>query len=495
VRWVNQRAGLNADLVNAAFNAASGDFVGLAQPGVCFEPDMVQRMLLAAADGVDLVYADDLTDVGNDLLEADLRARPAFSWDFFMCRPDLGPIVVIRRKIALPLLRDIDPEAAALDLTLKVVEGQGSVAQIPAVLCRNKGGIEASPLAAPTDSVLATLARHIDRVLPGSIVRSSVRKGEFEVDFPDDHGTVLAIIPTKNRVDLLKACIESIKATTLPCEVVICVVDHESDDPATCAYLRDLSSEVVVLPYTGSFNYARINNFAVRSWREQHGVLPRYLLFANNDIEAIGGGWLERLRSVAGRADVGAVGVTLLYPNDSIQHAGVIVGMHGAADHAHKFTPAWAATGDRTPGYLSSLVSTRNYSAVTAACLMLRSEVFELVGGFDESFAVAFNDTDLCLRVGARGLHVLSDGRILMRHHESATRSLNQQLTHPEDDNRLKSQWTTALYQGADPFYSPLLSYGGKDHRVCRFSSGSVQSRVRPGLALPARSDKPSSLK
>jgi GT2 family glycosyltransferase len=213
------------------------------------------------------------------------------------------------------------------------------------------------------------------------------------------------------------------------------------------------------MPYRGAFNFARMNNAAVR----RHADGAGYLLFLNNDVEAVAPGWLGRLRSLAGREEVGAAAPLLLYGNDRVQHGGVLVGFSGAADHAMKLVDAFAPDGARNPGYNCNLISVRDYSAVTAACMMLRREVFTRFGGFDERFAVGFNDTDLCLRLRGAGLKILYDGHTALYHHESATRIGNNELAHPNDDALLRTRWARYFRDG-DPFYSPLLTDGGTDH-------------------------------
>jgi GT2 family glycosyltransferase len=234
------------------------------------------------------------------------------------------------------------------------------------------------------------------------------------------------------------------------------------------------------------FNYAKMNNDAVRAYKLSRGHLPPYVAFLNNDIEAIEGGWLEHMRGLARRDDVGVVGATLLYTNNTIQHSGVVIGLNGVADHAHKFISFRSGDGDRLTGYLESLVSTRDYSAVTAACIMSRSSVFSEVDGFDERLAVGFNDTDYCLRVGAHGYKILNDAHAVLYHHESATRIKTKHLLHPEDGDFFIKRWQEMIDEG-DPFYSPLFLIRGPDHQVDRYTSPSGKPRIRPGLRRESR--------
>jgi hypothetical protein len=197
----------------------------------------------------------------------------------------------------------------------------------------------------------------------------------------------------------------------------------------------------------------------------------------NNDIEAVEKGWLQRMRSLAARPEVGIAGTALMYSDKRIQHAGVIVGINGLADHALRFEPVWQQDGSRTLGYNASLTAVRDFSAVTAACMMMRRSVFDQVAGFNEAYVVGFNDTDLCLRVGRAGYKILYDGRTLLFHHESVTRIAKAQLKHPKDDEKLRGDWAHLLRNG-DPFYSPLLELYGTDHKLRLEGCGPVAPRV-----------------
>ncbi len=166
-----------------------------------------------------------------------------------------------------------------------------------------------------------------------------------------------------------------------------------------------------------------MNNVAARA----HGAACEFLLFLNNDIEIVSAGWLGRLASLAARPDVGAVGPMLTYGDGLVQHGGVILGFNGAAEHVLKMAASRYGEA-RNPGYNATLTATRDFSAVTAACLMTRRAVFEEVGGFDERLDIGFNDTDLCLRIRERGYKVLYDGDLIVKHHESATRNTAAQL-------------------------------------------------------------------
>jgi len=216
------------------------------------------------------------------------------------------------------------------------------------------------------------------------------------------------------------------------------------------------------MPYEGTFNFSRMNNLAATL----HGRGCEFVLFMNNDVEAIEPGWLDRMASLAARPDIGAVGPALLFSDRRIQHAGVVIGFSDAAEHVGKFVPFEDEVGARSLGANCTLSSVRDYSAVTAACLMMRRSVFEEVGGFREDFAVAFNDTDLCLRVRVSGYRALYDGHTHLYHHESATRAKTNDLVHPQDTQLFQETWSH-LMKGADPFYNPSLSLTVQDHVLC----------------------------
>lgn len=455
-----------ARAVNEGLRAAAGELVAFLDHDDALEPDAVYHLArTAAATQAGLIYSDEvLTGPGLDQV-LQHRARPAWSHDYYLSHPYFVHLVAVRRTLALAI--DGYDEAmtisADVDFVLRAVERAGTVAHVPRVLYRWRTHPQSTGNRRRDDVMAATataIDRHLARLGRSASVRPGLGFNQFRIDWPDDGGEVLIVIPTKDRVDLLRRCIGSIEATCAAARYRIVVIDHQSSEPATLAYLAGLPHKV--LPYAGPFNFAAMNNRAVHAQAAE----ADFLLFLNNDVEAITPGWLERLRSLAGRPEVGAVGPLLLYGNGRVQHAGVIVGIGDAADHAMRFAEPTSPDGSRNPGYNASLTSVRDFSAVTAACMMMRRRVFEASGGFDEQFAVGFNDTDLCLRLRESGLAVLYDGYTVLRHHESATRAADRALANPDgDEQRFKARWP-AYADGADPFYNPALSTIGTDHRL-----------------------------
>ncbi|WP_238296502.1 glycosyltransferase family 2 protein [Methylobacterium soli] len=477
-----------AKSTNIGIFASSGTHIAFLDHDDYLEPDAVFRVLKAADTGAELIYSDEIltSECINTLVTPQMR--PAFSWDYYINHPYFVHFIGVSAALAKAIggWDERMKISGDVDFVLRVIERATSVAHVPAILYRwrthgaSAGHTMRDEVVAATTSALN---RHLARVSPRATSVPTALFNYFEARFPDSGGRTLIVIPTRNRVDLLRRCVDSLLATTKPGEVDILVVDHESDDPETVAYLAANRDRFQVYRHVGPFNFAALNNRAVEAYERERGSLPPFVLFSNNDIEAIEPGWLERMRGLAARPDVGAVGATLLYANGSVQHSGVIVGLNGPAEHAHKFASFRHGRTTRNAGPLGMLVCTREYSAVTAAFMMMRSDVFRQVGGFDETFEVGFNDTDLCLRIGEAGLKILNDASSALSHHESATRRAADGVSHPEDTRRFFERWAKILADG-DPFYNPLMSLEGPDHRQRRFCTDCPRPRVRPGLGL-----------
>lgn len=261
--------------------------------------------------------------------------------------------------------------------------------------------------------------------------------------------SVSVIVPTRNGLNLLRTCLEGLERTTYP-DIEIIVVDNGSDDPATLAYLDALDPvRHRVLRAPGPFNFSILNNRAADMAR---GSL---LCLLNNDIEVLAPDWLEIMATQALRDDVGAVGAQLLYPDRRIQHAGVVLGICGGAAHAHRLMKP------DQEGYFRRHALPQFVSAVTAACLVVQRDRFLAVGGLDEtSFAVAFNDVDLCMRLNARGWQSFYEPRATLIHHESVSRGFDRDpvgaARFAGELEAMKSRWNTG--EEVDPFHHPQLS-------------------------------------
>ncbi len=261
---------------------------------------------------------------------------------------------------------------------------------------------------------------------------------------------VTLIIPTRDRADLLQQAVESLLAKTDYAPFEILIVDNESREAETRALLEELTRHprVRVLPVAGEFNFSRLNNLGVAQARgEVIGLL-------NNDLEAMHAGWLREMVSHALRPEIGAVGARLWYPDGTMQHGGVLLGVGGVATHAH-------AGVRREHGYFGRAHLTQNFSAVTGACLVLRKEIYQRFGGLDETeLPVAFNDVDFCLRLRAAGLRIVWTPHAELRHHESASRGVEdtaeKQRRFLREIATMRRRWGDLLER--DPYYNPNLS-------------------------------------
>jgi GT2 family glycosyltransferase len=276
------------------------------------------------------------------------------------------------------------------------------------------------------------------------------------------------LIPTREREDLVAKAIKSLLQTTGYPHLEILILDNASRSHSALEYFKWIQASdgrVRVLPYHGEFNFSAINNAGVS--QAQGEILG----FINNDIEAVSEGWLEEMVSHAMRPDIGCVGAKLLYPNGTIQHGGVILGVGGVAGHSHKHFPG------AHPGYFSRLMLTQNVSAVTAACLLVRKVVFEQVGGFDEeNLAVAFNDVDICLKIREAGYRNLWTPHAQFLHHESISRGSEDNPQKIErfkrESNHMSGKWKAALAE--DPYYNPNLTLDHEDFSLAMHSRVSL---------------------
>jgi len=443
---------------------ASGDYVAMFQTQAFLEPEAVFRILDATKSGPDLLYSDEMHSAEdyNDI--RDFIARPSFSFDHFTSTEDLGVFIAIKSdRLDRENLQQKDSASQiVLEATHQALECSKYVAHIPGFIVRSNPAEfhrdKPEPRPAPNGLRKHTVAESNGMATLDTSFDLS-RKQEVQIDIGRG---VLVIIPTRDGGSLLKACVESIRSTIISKDVKIVVVDNDSEDPKTLEYIESFREAVVVARYPGDFNYAKMHNDVVRD----HSDGQDFVLFVNDDVEAIDAGWMERMRSLASRPDVGGVGATLLYSDRRVQHAGVVLGVGGLASHAHRYLD-FERFGKRNPGPSRSLVSTREYLAVTGACMMMKLDAFLGVGGFDEDLVIDYNDIDLCLRIGSLGYKVLNDADVVLHHHESATRGTAPRKSTHIEAGLFARRWKERLAAG-DPFYNPLLSMID-DHSLGQF--------------------------
>lgn len=447
----------------AALELARGEYVALLDHDDTLPPFALFEVARALNDQPDLdfIYSDEdhITEKGH---RQNPHFKPDWSPDTLRSHNFICHLLVIRSDLLQRIggLRLGFDGSQDYDLALRATEQAAHIRHIPRVLyhwrqhpgsmSRGKGKEQA------LRSARKALREHLARTGVRGTVNDGLWPGTFDVRRPLPRKPLVSIIiPTQDHVDVLARCLDSIAQSTYP-RYEILLVENRSRNPETFAYYRGLQQrpDIRLLPWDHDFNYSRLNNFAAAQARGD------VLLLLNNDTEAQTADWMERMLEHALRPEVGAVGAKLLYPNGDIQHAGVIVGIHGVAAHAHRGFSASSI------GYCHRLVATQDLSAVTGACLMIRRGVFREIGGFDERLAVAFNDVDLCMRIRRRGYWVVWTPFAELTHHEYATRGpedSSEKLWRAEQEaNVFIETWRQELREG-DPFYSPNLTLASED--------------------------------
>lgn len=440
---------------HVALTQVTGGYVCFLNEADTLEPSALARWADAAAEGADLLYGDEVL-AAHDLNRIEqVRALPAFSYDFFLAHDFLPELWSARVELVRAVrAEDLDAVEGRDELLLRLIERSASIAHVPGIVSRQRCYPGRSPdLRSRPSARAVAVRRHLARLgWPAEMV--SLDADTMDLSHPVPPGVrVAAIIPTRNRHDLLAKCIATLEPLTTEGVLDLTVIDHESDESETRALLQELAKKHRVLPYHGTFNFSAMMNLAIEQLDDSY---THYLLL-NNDIEALDSHWLRHMLGLGSRREVGVVGATLLYPDRRVQHAGVVTGLCGAAAHAHVLEPLDDAAGSRRGGYLNTLTSTRDVSAVTGACLLVRADVVRELGGFDERLRVGFGDVDLCLRARAAGYKVLLDAQAVLLHHESVTRGKRFWGTHPDDNLYFAARYLRRA-SASDPFYNPLLS-------------------------------------
>ncbi len=490
IRWLKRPVnGHISAASNSALTLAQGEFVALLDHDDQLHPLALWFMAEAIVTHPDagLIYSDE------DKLDADgQRCDPYFKCQY---NPELmlGQNMVshlgcYRRALVMDAggFREGLEGSQDYDLALRLIETlqPHQIVHVPRVLYHWRiipGSTAQSVDEKPYAQVAAqrTVREHLQRrglaaeVLP---CPEAPHLQRVRLARPSPLPLVTIIIPTRDRAQLLDPCITSLQRLTTYAPIEIIVVDNGSVEPETHALFERLRQDgVTILRDERSFNYSALNNRAAALARGQ------LLCLMNNDIEILTPDWLEEMVSWAVLPEVGAVGARLWYPNGTLQHAGVIVGLGGVAGHPHTGLPV----GDT--GYFGRSVLLQSFSAVTAACLVIRKSVFDEVGGLDETLAVAFNDVDFCLRVRAAGYRNVWTPAAEMIHHESASRGLEDTLAKQRrffgEVALMQERWATLIHD--DPAYSPNLSL-----RTGNFDFAQpprVPAVVAPG-ASPSRS-------
>lgn len=452
VRYLGRNYGISGNS-NEALAIATGEFVVLLDHDDLLAPNLLYEaaVLLRRDPALDIIYYDEdkISDDGR------VRREPWFKPAAYS--PDLLLSVnylmhgLVRRSL-LAEAGGFDPRmdgAQDWDLALRLVERTQRMAHIPRVLyhwrqIEGSAARDASAKPWAFAAQEACVTAHLRRIGLHDPQVSFPSLGRVRVHWPTSGALVSIIIPTRDRLDLLRPCLESIFARTDYPTYEIVLVDTGSTDPATQAYYRQLGADerVRIVRFEGPFNWSAANNFGVQ---HASGTL---LLFLNNDTEALEANWLGELAGWAERPEVGVVGAKLIRPDGTIQHAGVVMGVAGHGSHP------FDGDTEGVYGPFGSPEWYRDYLAVTGACMIMRRSVFEQLGGFDEIYQVAYSDLEFCLRAGAAGYRVVYTPFARVLHHEGGSRGFDQP---PSDVLRATLQMRPVVLEG-DPYFNPNLS-------------------------------------
>lgn len=447
--------GIFEELLSYGISSASGDFIWLLRSGDHLHIDAVRTVRLAyhTYPTTDIFYCD------NDHIHANgTRTAPFFkpSWspELLLSTNYISYAMIFRRELATKLLGRNPHGLCATnhDWTLNLTEQTDEITRIPKVLYHV---METPPLphetpfpmyqqpSAERDAIERALSR---RGIQGRV--ECLSSGRKRLRYPLSQLPLVSIlIPTKDRLQLLSRCLNSLSKHTTYAHIEILVLDNGSESEDCVTFLKNIAAQWTVISCPGPFNFSAMNNRGAESARGD------YLLFLNDDTEVIDPEWLTIMLEQATQPQIGAVGAKLLFPNDTIQHGGIVLGIGGIAGHAFRHCP------NTKQGYHNFPHLRRNCSAVSAACMMVPRQVFQSVGGFDEQLPVEFNDVDLCLRIRRDGYRIVYTPEAILYHYENATRKGSRA---PDDSRLFQRRWATLLEQG-DPYYHPNLTLRRED--------------------------------
>lgn len=458
---LTQNRGISEN-TNECLNMSTGDYIVLFDHDDCLHPAALFECMKAICEkNADFIYTDEdkFKKYGGRLFGA--HFKPDFAPDTLRSVNYICHLTVFKKDL-LDVVGGFRKEfdgSQDHDLILRLTEKAKCIVHIPKALYhwRVSGvSVASDPYAKPytikagKDAVKEQLER---LNLLGTVESTKIHPNFYHVKYEIKGAPLISIIiPSCNHVNELSRCVNSIieKSTYKNYEIII--VENNSSKE-TFEYYDTLKKypqiKVAVYKEKGGFNYSKINNFGVKFASGEH------LLFLNNDMEVITPEWLEEMLMFSQRNDVGAVGAMLYYKNNTVQHAGVILGIGGVAGHAFKHLPKG------NPGYFGRAGYAQNLSAVTAACMMMKKSLFESIGGFDETFQVAFNDVDLCMRIRKSGNLIVFTPFAELYHYESLSRGSENTKEKRErfngEVNRFIKRWENELNSG-DPYYNPNLT-------------------------------------
>ena len=451
-----------AENTNAAMEMAVGEFTGLLDHDDLLAPQALYRIVEAlnqSSEEPDVFYSDE-DKVTTDLSEHfQPHFKPDFNIDLLRSNNYITHFFVVRTNLIRQVggfRREYDG-AQDYDFIFRCTEAAKHICHIPEVLYHWRTH-QASTADNPASKMYAfdagkrAIEAHLKRQGVEGTVSHTKDLGFYQVEYPVQGNPLVSIlIPNKDQKDTLKQCLDSVFSKTAYANYEVIIIENNSQEKETWEYYEELKQRdnVKIVTWESGFNYSAINNFGEKS------ASGEYLLFLNNDVDVINPHWMEELLGNCQRKEVGIVGAKLYYPDDTIQHAGTIIGIGGIAGHAFLNMPRSRS------GYLHKASLQMDLSAVTAACMMMKRSVFESLGGFEEKLAVAFNDVDLCLRCVKAGYLVVYNPKVELYHYESKSRgsedSEEKVRRFQQEIEFMRTRWIDLLKQG-DPYYNKNLT-------------------------------------
>ena len=458
---------------NECYKMATGNYIALFDHDDLLHPCVLFAYMQAICEkDADYIYCDEATFKGNSINHMiTMHFKPDYAPDNLLANNYICHFSVFSRELleSGELFRSQFDGSQDHDMILRLTAKAKHIVHIPRILYywRSHKGSVASSIDAKTyaiDAAKGAVADHLTKLGYRNFEIESTRAFAtiFRIKYElTSRPLVSIIIPNKDHVDDLSRCVESIINLSTYDNYEIVIVENNSETAEIRTYYEEISRHprVQVVEYKGDFNYSKINNFGVQYAKGE------YLLLLNNDTEVITPDWMEELLMYAMRKDVGVVGAKLYYPDKTIQHAGIVIGLgaHRTAGHTHYRIP------EANVGYMGRLCYAQDVTAVTGACMMVSKALYEELGGLDESFTVALNDVDFCLRVREKGFLNIFTPFAELYHYESKSRGSDKKderaLRYPQESDRFRVKWADALAKG-DPYYNPNFSLDHSDFTV-----------------------------
>lgn len=458
---------------NECYKMATGNYIALFDHDDLLHPCVLFAYMQAICEkDADYIYCDEATFKGNSINHMiTLHFKPDFAPDNLLANNYICHFSVFSRELleSGELFRSQFDGSQDHDMILRLTAKAKHIVHVPRILYywRSHKGSVASSIDAKTyaiDAAKGAVADHLTRLGYRNFEIESTRAFAtiFRIKYElTSRPLVSIIIPNKDHVDDLSRCVESIINLSTYDNYEIVIVENNSETAEIRTYYEEISRHprVQVVEYKGDFNYSKINNFGVQYAKGE------YLLLLNNDTEVITPDWMEEFLMYAMRKDVGVVGAKLYYPDKTIQHAGIVIGLgaHRTAGHTHYRIP------EANVGYMGRLCYAQDVTAVTGACMMVSKALYEELGGLDESFTVALNDVDFCLRVREKGFLNIFTPFAELYHYESKSRGSDKKderaLRYQQESDRFRVKWADALAKG-DPYYNPNFSLDHSDFTV-----------------------------